>query len=137
MEYINKTRAVCKTCMPPYGLSVVVASIVWICFCHCELDLWPSDLISIGVICQSWSMYLCSFMIIGLSILELSSGNHFTVSRHRDLDLWPTDLKINRGHLQVMINVPMKFHDPKRKLSWVIIRKPFYYVKSPWPWPLT
>ena len=94
---------------------------------HCYLDLWPSDLKSIGVICESWSMYLWSFMILGVSFLELSSGNHFSISSHCDLDLWPSDLNINRGHLRVMINVPMKFHDPRRKRSWVIIRKPFYY----------
>ena len=93
----------------------------------------------IGVICQSWSMYLWSFMILGIRILELSSRNHFfyfrvtviltfdlvTISGHRDLAIWPSDLKINRGHLRVMINVPMKFHDPRPKRSWVIIRKPF------------
>ena len=78
----------------------------------------------IGVTSQSWSMYLWSLMILGVSILELSSGNHFTVLSHRDL--WPSDLNINRGHLPVMINVPMKFHDPRRKFSWVIIRKQFY-----------
>ena len=61
-------------------------------------------------------MYLWSFMIIGLSILELSSGNHFTVLSHCDLDLWHSDLKINRGHLPVMINEPMKFHDPRPNL---------------------
>jgi len=98
-----------------------------------DLVTWKS----IGVICESWSMYLWSFMILGVSVLELSSGNHFTISGHRDLDLWPSDLEINRGHLRVMINLPMKFHDPRRMRSWVIIRKPFYYFGSPWPWPLT
>ena len=63
--------------------------------------------------------------------------NHFTASGHCDLDLWPSDLKINRGHLPVMTNVPMKFHDPRRKRSWVIIRKPFSYFQSLWPWPVT
>ena len=52
-----------------------------------------------------------------LSVIELSSGNHFTISGHRDLDLCPSDLKINSGHLRVMINVPMKFHDPRHKRS--------------------
>ena len=85
-----------------------------------DLVTWKS----IGVICQSWSMYLWSFMILGISVLELSSGNHFTISGHRDLDLWPSDLKINRGHLLVMINVPMKFHDPRPKRSWVIVWQP-------------
>ena len=54
---------------------------------------------------------------------------------HCDLDLWPSDLKINRGHLQVTINVPMKCHDPRQKRSWVIIRKSFDYFGSLWPWP--
>ena len=98
-----------------------------------DLVTWKS----IGVICQSWPMSLWSFMIPGLSVLELSSGNHFTASGHCDLDLWPSDLKINRGHLPVMTNVPMKFRDPRPKRSWVIIRKPFYCFRSLWPWPLT
>jgi hypothetical protein len=54
-----------------------------------DLVTWKS----IGVICQSWSIFLSSFMILGISVLELSSGNHFTISGHRDLDLWPSDLK--------------------------------------------
>jgi len=58
-------------------------------------------------------------------VRELSSGNHFTVSSHCDLDLWPRVLKINRGHLSVMTNVPMNFPDPRLKRSSVIIRKPF------------
>ena len=91
---------------------------------HCDLDLWPSDLKIIRVICESWSMYLWSFMIVAISVLELPSGNHFTISGHCDLDLWPSDLKINTGHLRVMINLPIKFHDPRPKRSWVIIRKP-------------
>jgi len=132
------TRAVCKTWMPP----------IWTVSCsgsHCVNTFFVTvtltfDLVtwkSIGVICKSRSMYLWSVMILGKSVLELSSENHFTISGHRDLDLWPCDLKINRGHLQVMINLPMKFHDPRRMRSWVIIRKPFYYFGSPWPWPLT
>ena len=113
-----KTRAVSKTCMPP----------IWAVSCsgsHCvntffvtvnltfDLKTWKS----IGVICQTWLMYLRSFIILAVGILELPSGNHFTILSHRDLDIWPSDLKINRGHLQVMINVPMKFHDPRRKHS--------------------
>ena len=108
-----KTRAVSKTCMPP----------IWAVSCsgsHCVNTFFVTvnltfDLVtwkSIGVICKSWSMYLWSFMILGVSILNSSSGNHFTVSTHCDLDLWLSDLTINRDHLPVMINLPMKFHDP-------------------------
>ena len=43
---------------------------------------------SIGVICQSWSMYLWSFLILGLSVLELSSGNHLVDGR----TYWQTDM---------------------------------------------
>jgi hypothetical protein len=57
------------------------------------------------------------FHDLGLSVLESSSGNYFIISGHRDL-------KINKGHLRVMINVPMKFHDPRPKRSGVIIWKP-------------
>ena len=107
---------------------------------HYDLMTLTFDLVtqkSIGVICESWSMYLWSFMILGVSLLELSSGNHFTVLSHHDLDLWPSDMKINRGYLPVMTSVPMKFRDPRPKRSWVIIRKPFYCFRSLWPWPLT
>ena len=55
-----------------------------------DLETWKSK----GVFYQSWSMYLWSFMILGLNFLELSSANHFTVSSHCDLDLWPSELII-------------------------------------------
>jgi hypothetical protein len=122
-----ETRAVCKTCMPH----------IWAVRCtgsHCVNTTFVTvtltfDLVtwkSIGVICKSRSMYLWSVMILGKSVLELSFENHLTISGHCDLDLWPCDLKIYRVHLRVMINLPMKFHDPRRMRSWVIIRKPFY-----------
>jgi len=104
---------------------------------HRDLDLDLVTSKSIVVICESWSMYTWSFMILGISVLEFLSGNHFTISGHRDLDLWYSDLKINRGQLRIMINLPIKFHDPRPMRSWVIIRKPFYYFGSLWPWPLT
>ena len=121
----------CKTIYPLFFKTILLFQVtVTLTF---DLVTWKS----IGVICQSWSMYIFSFMILGVHVLELSSGNHLTGSSHHDLDLWPSDLKIKSGHQGVMINVPMKFHDPTRKPSWVINRKPFYCVESPWPWPLT
>jgi len=53
-----------------------------------DLVTWKS----IGVICRSWPMYLWNFMIPGISVLELSSGNHFPISSNWDLDLWPWPL---------------------------------------------
>jgi len=59
--------------------------------------------------------------------IKSSGQRHMPPKRglDRNLDLWQSDLKINRSHVPVMINVPMKFHDIRPKRSWVIIRKPF------------
>jgi len=104
---------------------------------HCDLDLWPSDLkINKGYIPVMINVPI-KYMVLCVSIFEISSGYYFTALSHFDLDLWPSDLNINRGNLQVMINVPMKFHDPRRKHSWVIIRKSLNCFDSLWPWPLT
>ena len=77
---------------------------------------------SIGVICRSLPTSLSTFMILGPSVLQLSSGNGFIVSG--PCDLWPYEPKINRGLLPVMTNLPINFHDPRPKRSPVIIRKP-------------
>ena len=37
-----------------------------------------------------------------------------------DLDLWPTDLKINRDHLLIKDYLPTKFEASGAKCSWVI-----------------
>ena len=37
-----------------------------------------------------------------------------------DLDLWPTDLNINRGHLLIKDYLPTKFEASGAKRSWVI-----------------
>lgn len=116
---------------------------------------------SIGVICEWWSTSLPTLMIIGQNILKLSSKmvlldlltsksigviyqwwlndskQCFSILGHFDLDRWPTDLKKDRGHLPMMNNFPIKFHDPEPKHTQVIIRKWFYYFGSLWPCPLT
>jgi hypothetical protein len=52
-------------------------------------------------------------------------GNRFCLQGQCDLDLWPLDPKINRGHLLVMTNHHTKFEVPRPKGSLVITRKPF------------
>ena len=76
------------------------------------------------VICKSYPTFLWSFMILGQSILKFSSGNRSISPDPCDLDLWHTDPKINRGHLQVMTYIPV-IHDPWPRCSQVIIWKPF------------
>ena len=67
-------------------------------------------------------MFLLSFTNLGLFLFKLLIGQGFFTKCHCDLDLWPSDLKINRGHLLVMGNVPTKFHKPRLIPSQVIDR---------------
>ena len=53
--------------------------------CDLDLDLWIPK--SIGVILDSWEVFLASFMIIGAIQAEIWSGNHFQSSESCDLDL--------------------------------------------------
>ena len=50
-----------------------------------------------------------------------------------DLDLWPTDLNINRGHLLIKDYLPTKFEASRAKRSWVISCTRW----SRLAWPLT
>ena len=50
-----------------------------------------------------------------------------------DLDLWPTDLNINRGHLLIKDYLPTKFEASGAKHSWVISCTRW----SNLAWPLT
>ena len=69
---------------------------------------WPMTLTfdlltwkSIGIIYSTRSIYLPSLKLLGQSVLELSvaQGEVNLTGMTFDLDLWPTDLKINRDHL--------------------------------------
>ena len=52
-----------------------------------------------------------------------------------DLDLWPTDLNINRGHLLIKDYLPTKFEASGAKRSWVISCT--RWNKLAWPLTLT
>ena len=58
-------------------------------------------------------------------VLELLSGNGFHSLGHCDLDLCPTDLKINRGLLLNKGYHPMKFEGSGPKGTQVFKRKQF------------
>ena len=53
-----------------------------------------------------------------------------------DLDLWPTDLNINRGHLLIKNYLPTKFEASVAKRSWVISCRRWSNWHDLWPWPL-
>ena len=71
-------------------------------------------------------MYLtCNFHFLALAqrVLELLSGNGFHSLGHCDLDLRPTDPKINKGLLLNKGYHPMKFEGSGSKCTRVIERK--------------
>jgi len=79
---------------------------------------------SIGVFYLIRAITLWSLKALGQRVLELLSGNGFHSSGHCDLDLWPTDPKINRGLLLNKGYHPMKFEGSRSKGTRVIERKP-------------
>ena len=86
---------------------------------------------SIGVIYSSRTIYLPRLKLVGQSDLELSVAQG-EVDYH-DLDLWPTDLNINRGHLLIKDYLPTKFEACGAKRSRVISCTRW----SRQAWPLT
>ena len=87
---------------------------------------------SIGVIYWSWPTCIPSMKILCPSVLQLLSGNKCDGCDldHCDLDLWPSDLKINRGHLLVVTNLHIKYEVPGPK------QKLFISSLSLWPFKL-
>jgi len=85
------------------------------------LTYWPPK--SIGVFYSIRAITLWSLKALGLRVLELLSGNGFHSLGHCDLDLWPTDPKINRGLLINKGYNPMKFEGSGSKITRVIERK--------------
>ena len=78
---------------------------------------------STGVFYSIRAIILWSLKALGQRVLELLSGNGFHSSGHCDLDLWPTDPKINRGLLLNKGYHPMKFEGSGSKGTRVIERK--------------
>jgi len=69
------------------------------------------------------AIILWSLKALGQRVLALLSGNSFYSSGHCDLDLWPTEPKINRVLLLNKGYHPMKFEGSGSKGTWVTERK--------------
>ena len=80
---------------------------------------------SIGAIYTPIQMSVPKFeeyrSILCLVITRTRFGLYQCVDGHFDLDLYPTDLKINRDHLHPETHVCAKFHKPRSILCLVII----------------
>ena len=107
---------------------------------------WPLTLafdlltwISIGGIYSSRTIYLPSLKLLGQSVLALSVAQGEVDWHAFDLDLWPTDLNIDRGHLLNKDYIPTKFEASGAKHSWVISCTRWSKVdwNDLWPWLLT
>ena len=79
--------------------------------CYCDLDIWPADLKSVGVIYWPWPIFLPSRMTVTYKLFKILSRHDFCINCYCDLDLWPSDLKMYRGHLLTMSNLSTNYHD--------------------------
>ena len=64
-----------------------------------------------------------SHQFLVASVIQLLLGKRFFTSRSCELDLRPTDLKINRDHLLDMTNMHSKYGAPGSKSSILIEQK--------------
>ena len=78
---------------------------------------------SLGFFNSISAITLCSLKALAQRVLKLLSGNGFHSSGHCDLDLWPTDSKINRDLLLNKGYHPIRFKGSGSKGTWVIERK--------------
>ena len=81
---------------------------------------------SIGVFSSIRATTLWSLNALAHRVLKLLSRNGFHSSGHCDLDLWPTDIKINRNLLLNKGYHPMKFEGSGSKDTRVISGNGFH-----------
>ena len=88
---------------------------------------------SIYVFYYSVPTSIASFKTIGPSVPSLLVKQAFCHEGPCDLDIWPTDLKINMGLLLLGTNLHIKFQDNRPKRSLVIGQTSFLLWRSLWP----
>ena len=74
-------------------------------------------LLLIGVIYWPWPIFLPRRMTVSHNLFKILSRHGFCIKCYCDLDLWPTDLKMYRGHLLTMTNLSTKYHDCHLELN--------------------
>ena len=97
------------------------------------LTYWPPK--SIGIFYSLRAITLRSLKALGQWVLKLLSGNGFHSSGPCDLELWPTNPKINRVLPLNKVYQPMKIEGSGSKGTQVIERKRFSLFGPLWPWP--
>ena len=122
---INRDHVLIKDYLPA-KFEASGAKRCWVIRCtRFERLTWPLTLtfdlltwLSIGIIYSSRTIYLPSVKLLGQSVVELSVAQG--LRDLHDLDLWPTDLTINRDHLLTKDYLPTKFEASGAKRSGVI-----------------
>jgi hypothetical protein len=71
-------------------------------------------------------LHLSSLRAKGLWVVSLLIGNCFYLQCQYELDLWPLDHKINRGHLLAKTNAPMQLRANSRWVVKCLTRIRFY-----------
>ena len=100
----------------------------WVIRCtRFERLTWPLTVtldlltwLSIGSIYSSRTIYLPSLKLLGQSVVNYPLHKVWETDMTFDLDLWPTDLTINRDHVLIKDYLPNKFEASGAKRSWVI-----------------
>jgi len=91
----------------------------------------------IGVIYWTWLIFLPSTMTVTQKLFKILSEHVFCIKCYCDLDLWHSDLKMYRGHLLRMADLPTKYHDCHSESFQDIEWKWFLDKMLLWPSPLT
>ena len=111
----------------------------WVIRCtRFERLTWPLTLdlvtwLSIGIMYSSRTIYLPSLKLLGQSVVEFTYPLHkvWKTDMTFDLDLWPTDLTINRDHLLIKDYLPTEFQASGAKRCWVICCTRFERLTRP------
>ena len=89
----------------------------------------------IRVIYWQWPIFLPSRMTVINKLFKKLSLHGFCIKCHNDLVLWPSDIKLYKGHLLSMTNPPTKYHDCHLE-TFQEIKRTWFLQKMPiWPWP--
>jgi len=86
---------------------------------------------------KAWPISLSSTMTVTHKLFKILSGHGFCIKWYCDLDLWPCDLNIYRGHLLTMTNLSTKVMTVTHKLFTILSGHGYcikwYYDLDLWP----
>jgi len=91
-------------------------------------------------ICSSTAHDQSSYQVQLLSLIKffkIYSRHGFCIKCYCNLDIWSSDLKMYRGHLLSMTNLPTKYDGCQSEIVQDIERTRLLHKMLLWPWHLT